>query len=478
MRLGLDCDGDGTIGSISNDGNNANDPVINSSTVRVTATTTSGTTTLSSLGNSGVATAKIDTSMTISSNPGLVGFTVPFGSGQLGVASKQVATQVVMTDACTLTSVSAYVNGPSPKMIRFGIYSDSGGEPANLLAQSYVDAIGGNAADYHWVTFFIPSTSVAAGNYWLALGMEHSNMEYAFDATGGQTRMNNNDPVVSGFNTPWGTSSTSNTRRVNIYAQRFLQAFGPLVMSSNTEYENTNPPTGGLFRDINNAPLIQRGNDISANATHYPSINFTAASGLVSDCLTVYDADPTNVAQTNFTGSIRVSTDVLFVGSSSARYLGIGALHNEVSGKSGLTLVLKDNGNSDRIQIFRTPATGDFTGATPLAESSNFNDIVANQWFRLILDITCVGSSVQIDGRVFAHSTASNPNSLVTGAPLASVSYSSTSAALTGLQNSGEVTLGFDTTDTATRASVTNFRIDEDAGPISTAAVISWTQVP
>ena len=60
LMVRADEDGDGAIGSISDDGNSANDPTIGSGQCNVTNNTSGATVTLTSNGRSGQATRKID----------------------------------------------------------------------------------------------------------------------------------------------------------------------------------------------------------------------------------------------------------------------------------------------------------------------------------------------------------------------------------------------------------------------------------
>jgi Tfp pilus assembly protein PilX len=63
MMLSSDADGDGAVGTISNDGNSENDPSVGSGRVNVTSSVAAGTTTLSSNGRSGQAKRKIDAAL-------------------------------------------------------------------------------------------------------------------------------------------------------------------------------------------------------------------------------------------------------------------------------------------------------------------------------------------------------------------------------------------------------------------------------
>ncbi len=473
FMVSADEDGDGAIGTISNDGNSANNPVIGMATVSVSSANSGGITTLTSVGTKGATVRNVATDFQLGS--GNMGYTTAFGSDQDNVDDMQVATQVTLASTTTVTRITAYVHGPPPKLMRFALYSDSGGEPGSLLAQSYTEAVGSNS--FHWHTLYIPSTTLSAGTYWLALAFAHRNVSYAFTGTGGQTRWNGNDGVGSGFQSTWSSTTSSNTQKVSIYTDGMSPPAGPMTFSSNTTYDNTNPPNTGLFRDITNPTMIQRGSDISSNSTHYNALNFTTASGLVSDCLTAYDTDPTTSAQTNLTGTLRITADVLYTGSGSTRYIALGALHNEVSGQGGIALVLTE-GSGDRLRVFRMPTNGDISGASHLVQSGTFSGLSANSWFRLVMDVDVTGGTLTVDGRIFSHTTANNPNSAVNADPMQTINYSAAISGLSGLQSTGEVCLAFDTTSSTSRCSMTNVRIDSGTGGSASTTVTSWAEIP
>lgn len=131
--------------------------------------------------------------------------------------SLQFATQVTLDEDGTAASISAYVKGPPVKKLRYALYTDDSNEPGTLLVGTNTEAIGSNL--YHWHNISITPTELSAGTYWLALAFEVKNMYVRQSDIGfGQSRGNTNDAVTNGFNSPWGTSSQSNTRRISIYA--------------------------------------------------------------------------------------------------------------------------------------------------------------------------------------------------------------------------------------------------------------------
>lgn len=473
--LNTDEDGDGGIGSISNDADSSNDPMLGLARAFVEAdSSVAGQFSLSAAGTAADSRRAISTSLT-SSNTNF-GFGFPFTYQQLGVINKQIATKVAIPMDVTLLSMTTYLNGPQTKETRFGFYNDSAGEPNALLAQSHKAPVGGNSAHFHWFTLPLPSTTISPGDYWLALSFENTSMEYTYDTTGGQTRYNNNDAVTNGYSSTWGSSTASSTRRVNIYTTAATETTGVLNMTA-LHYDNANPNAGGVFRDLTNPTAISLGNDMSSNAVKYSAINFDATSGTASDCTSAYDITPTTLSQTEFSGSLRVSGDVLVKGTAQSRWIGFAALVNETSGQEGIAAVLRENGTSDQLQVFRLPASGDISGSTALSSSSTFNAVSQDNWYRLIMDITIAGNNLEIAVRIYSHVTANNPNSAVNIEPLSELIYSTTTTALSGLQTTGEVLIVFDTVSASSKGSLTNFRIDSKIGTTSSAVIAAWSEV-
>lgn len=141
-----------------------------------------------------------------------------FGSGQGNVANRQVGTLTTLTEAGTLTSITAYIRSrdSSPRQYRYAIYSDSNGQPGALIAQTPVGTMSAKTA-WKWYKLPIPATTLNAGSYWLVLSYESNQMRYRY-TSGGSTRYNNVGAVTGGFSSTWGTSSSTLNRRFNIYA--------------------------------------------------------------------------------------------------------------------------------------------------------------------------------------------------------------------------------------------------------------------
>lgn len=132
-------------------------------------------------------------------------------------ADVQIATQAVLSEDGTVTSILGYIKGPPPKKLRFAIYTDNSGEPGNLIVESAVDTVTSNA--FYWHEIAVTSTHLTAGTYWLTMAFEHKNQYYNHSSSGqGQLRYKNNDAVTNGFTSQWTSSDDSGTERVSIYA--------------------------------------------------------------------------------------------------------------------------------------------------------------------------------------------------------------------------------------------------------------------
>ena len=151
-----------------------------------------------------------------------MGFGKKFGNDAIesanlsNVAGKQIATQVTLVEDGTVVNISAYVAGAPARLLRYAIYSDSGGEPDSLIVESDVASMG--SLSLHWRTIDTTPTSLTAGTYWLALALEKSSMSCVQSPAGeGQLRYKNNNAVNNGFLASWGSSDFSTDRQISIY---------------------------------------------------------------------------------------------------------------------------------------------------------------------------------------------------------------------------------------------------------------------
>jgi len=143
----------------------------------------------------------------------IFGYDTIFAGTRGNVRRKQFATQVILSEPGTATSITAYVGG-AEKPLRYAIYADEAGEPGALLAQTENED---TEMDMQWTTIALPNTVLAAGAYWLALSFDHRDQQYAFEV-GGHTRQNNNRATNGGFTAPWGSSTDSINGKISIYA--------------------------------------------------------------------------------------------------------------------------------------------------------------------------------------------------------------------------------------------------------------------
>jgi hypothetical protein len=207
----VDADGDGVIGSISNDGNSSNNPMFSGAGVFVTASQNGSQWTLIGNGSRGETTRKASTIMDVNAvfgNPS----PPPYWS-MWNAKDKQIASPVVLSESGTLTSLSAVVWGASAQLMRLAIYTDGGGKPGTLIAQSANEPIGNGHGE--WRKLAVPSTPLTPGTYWLALCTNTNSVSYYF-ATPGVTHIRNYDAVANGYLSPWGTSDSTRDEKLAI----------------------------------------------------------------------------------------------------------------------------------------------------------------------------------------------------------------------------------------------------------------------
>jgi hypothetical protein len=236
------------------------------------------------------------------------------------------------------------------------------------------------------------------------------------------------------------------------------QGVGPIGFASDCDYSNSNPPSGGLFRDFVGGGNINRGNDNFG--TGHASLNFNTGATSGTNGLTLFDTDPTTATPTLWSGSVSVSADTIQSGTN-ANKPGLVALFNEGAGNFGLALVLSEAGSTDTIELHKVPQTGDLTtssGGTLLA-STNVSGLIADGvWYRVTMDVTVNGDFLSVTGRFFTHAVATDPNSTVSATSAGTLSYTSGLTAL-GLQGAGEAGMIFDVGANTSKASFTNFSI-------------------
>ncbi|MEM9345268.1 MAG: LamG-like jellyroll fold domain-containing protein [Planctomycetota bacterium] len=155
---------------------------------------------------------------TYGGEPVTFGNTSSSGSSYDTAENDQAATQFTLTEAMTVTSMSAYLWGADDGGdVRFAIYEDSSGSPGALIAESNRESL--REESWGWETEPIGPVNLSAGTYWLALSIEGDDgtARYRYQS-GGTTRHNTNNGVDNGFNDPWGASSSTLSHTISIYA--------------------------------------------------------------------------------------------------------------------------------------------------------------------------------------------------------------------------------------------------------------------
>jgi len=216
------------------------------------------------------------------------------------------------------------------------------------------------------------------------------------------------------------------------------------------------------FRDVRRPSNISVGPDLGG--TGQTAMNFTGSAGAGGDTwITVYDETPGSPDQTNFTGSINLSADVLSHAYNNKKGAGLLALHNESDGKKGLALIVYNSGNTDSLVL----ATLNHQNGTlaVLKTVSLGSAINQDQWYRLSMDVAVAGLAVAVTGTVHRHTppgNADSPLGLQVGGPL---TFSGTlgSGSLTGVGDTGEVGIVASATGAVVDSSVANFSINSSS---------------
>lgn len=186
---------------------------------------------------------------------------------------------------------------------------------------------------------------------------------------------------------------------------------GPIDFNDDADCTNADPNPGGLFRDILGATRASRGLDLGG--TGHTALNSTGSdnNSAYRGIITVYGSDPTDGLPTLWTGDIQLSTDVLIHPFHNAKGAGLLFLFNEGVGMEGLALYLWNAGNSDSYAMNFVHQDGvSRPGNTALSQSLGSN-IPQDAWFRLTLDLVFSGSNYTETGKVFRHTTTTDPGS-------------------------------------------------------------------
>ncbi|MBM4074622.1 MAG: hypothetical protein FJ267_03150, partial [Planctomycetes bacterium] len=120
------------------------------------------------------------------------------------MSSKWIATPVTLTTKGEMLELSAYVDGKNLPM-KLAIYSNNGGKPGALLAQtpSLTSGLG-------WMTGKIPTLQLSPGTYWLAIAFSNDTQRaYRASTSGITTSELSGQSFTAGFPKLWGTNPKS-----------------------------------------------------------------------------------------------------------------------------------------------------------------------------------------------------------------------------------------------------------------------------
>ena len=205
------------------------------------------------------------------------GTTTTFGTSTPGASVDTASTNLKEVSRYTatagnVTKVTGYISGlgaaSGSQKVRAVLYSDSGGNPAQLLGVSNEVTVNAGQA-WGWVDFTFPSpVPVAAGTIWMGYIAATTNdlTQLRYDAVDGELRYNAND-YFAGPSNPFGTPTLSRMH-YSLYAT-VTSGGGPTVAAPYYSYfHGSNVVTG------DNCPL-SNGSSITAisfyNGGSYPS---------------------------------------------------------------------------------------------------------------------------------------------------------------------------------------------------------------
>ncbi len=209
------------------------------------------------------------------------------------------------------------------------------------------------------------------------------------------------------------------------------------------------------FRDL------LRGNDINAGAdvgsTGNTALNLTGSAVAGSTTwLTVYDTIPATLTADSTCGAQTLRADVLIQPFSNTKGAGVVALMNEGAGKKGLGLFISDAGNTDTLILSTVDGDPAQKGKlTTVQQVSLQGGITEKAWYRVVMTVNPTGTPT-VTGKVFAHATATDPNSALGAQVGSTLTYGAALPA--GVTSPGENgIMAFSSVSALVNSSVTNF---------------------
>lgn len=132
-----------------------------------------------------------------------------------GIA-KQVATKVSLSQSGNIQSISAFIGGPFGT-VRYAIYNHNPAfnRPNALLAQSNTSFV--SSSGNRWVTLAVPQTTLAPGDYWLAVNFGIATQTVNMTPSGDYVTLNY-DATLPGYKNNWGTPDSQEQMSFSIYA--------------------------------------------------------------------------------------------------------------------------------------------------------------------------------------------------------------------------------------------------------------------
>jgi len=229
------------------------------------------------------------------------------------------------------------------------------------------------------------------------------------------------------------------------------------------------------FRNLLRGDEMVAGLDVGRAEPKHTALNVKGTSGSTpTTWLSVYDATPTDPTPGPTFGAQTLCADVLIVPFNNTKGAGLVALLNEGPGKRGLALVIYEAGNSDT--LFLAAMDGDPTpkgkkgkttlgkmttlGSVPLVErlpQGGLNPqggISGKRWYRLVMTVD--PATPTITGKVFRHSTPTDPNSVL-GTQVGKTLTYSPAALPDGVTSPGENGIVASSISAVLSVSVTNF---------------------
>jgi hypothetical protein len=138
--------------------------------------------------------------------------TIGSGTSNGMTSDQKRASRFTLADQATLLGFSAYLDGggtgTGTQNVRMALYTDGGGLPATLVAQSnnIVAITAGSAPG--WAKFTAPATALNPGQYWITIHTGGSNGVARLYRDGADNRYNSPDLFADGPATQFGTGWT------------------------------------------------------------------------------------------------------------------------------------------------------------------------------------------------------------------------------------------------------------------------------